>query len=224
MVIKIYIRKSISKPSKQYSRRETTLFTVEFMFFLLGGIFLFIFLMFENAPNITKDAILFYGKPEDAKMVGGLILILIPVITLVICMKSRIEHKKAVFAIIQIVFIGFGLISLHMSYYIVAENNIYYSYLNKTVACSPKEVGEIKVILDSNKGKYYTDIDVTLKNKITFKLQENIDKSNFLDFDKQCVNAKKRVSKELIENYGDIFTEYFGDTNAEYILKNYSEY
>jgi hypothetical protein len=46
--------------------------------------------------------------------------------------------------------------------------------------------------------------------------------NNFIPFDKSCINAKKTISKKLIEDHKNTFIKTYG-VNSDYILDNYTE-
>lgn len=178
------------------NKKEITCFKIQFITLFIVSIVFLLGIINEKAPPVVKDGskVLFYGKPQSAALIGGALIIISPFFSVILCKKiSKIKHKKIVFYIFQIFFIVCALVSIHKSYYVITENKIYFGYLNKTEEYSLKNVTEINIECKADKrGKQLADVTVYVNNSNTIKLEYNINKKNFLEFNEGCVNAKKK--------------------------------
>ena len=122
---------------------------------------------------------------------------------------------------------------MHNSFYILTDKNIYYRCLIKNTVYTFDDVNHIQfnfIPEKSTKTGHLDpsyDVEITLNDNTHFKL--NRDPKNyyfkgsddFIEFDKQCINAEKNVATQLTYKDNSILVLYWGFKDSEYILKNY---
>ena len=207
------------------SIKRSLAYSVIIVTFLLISIFFFIdaYLVVE-VPLISTSPVLSYGRPQTAINVSASIMIFYSII-LGVCIKLiRIKYKTIFFIITEALLIMFAIFSLKTSYYAVTSDKIYYKYLFRQRVYNLSQVQSIKIPSLSNKSVYYTEVNIKLMDGIEITLKDNIDNENFINIDKGCINANRKVENELIKEHNDVMREYFGFENYKYIMTYYSRY